>query len=106
MKQLISYLCSINHLIIHFGQVASCKRAILERGWNPLNYRLLDHPLIINLQLSGFVGTSAPVVADGNDAVQVTGPTSINSLNATVDINSLNTSSGVAGAGKGFTCNG
>jgi hypothetical protein len=27
-----------------FGRCAEARRAIIQRGWNPLNYVLLDHP--------------------------------------------------------------
>ena len=34
-----------------FGDVASNKEALAERGWNPFNYALFQHPFVQNASL-------------------------------------------------------
>jgi hypothetical protein len=60
-----------------FGRAATAKRAIINRGWGPLNYKLLDHPQLI--------GVNDAEVVEDNSVVGV-------AASALLDIASINTS--------------
>jgi hypothetical protein len=53
----------INHAFPDsFGQVDKAKKAICDRGWGPLNYKLLQHPEVLKTKLA-----SPPVLNQENE---------------------------------------
>jgi hypothetical protein len=57
-----------------FGQVDKAKKAIADRGWRPLNYKLLQHPEVLKTKLESPLTNEdessmpcLPLVSGGSD---------------------------------------
>jgi hypothetical protein len=50
-----------------FGRATEARRAVLQRGWSPLNYVLLDHPKLIKptVEINNDIDTSTSSVTTG-----------------------------------------
>jgi hypothetical protein len=68
-----------------FTRADRARKAILQRGWGPLNYCLLDHPKLIRLDSSD-IRPTATVSSDGMSTI----PSSNNSMDITLSIDNLN----------------
>lgn len=80
-----------------FRNATSCRKAIAERGWFPLNYVLLDHPLLAkqSAQVTATVSTSSSSEVTGTTNIHLLFPM-IEKQHPTADIMKLNTSIGAA----------
>ena len=82
-----------------FGRTESTRRAIVERGWNPLNYSLLLHPEILKTKAL-VASTTNKENTDCNQQQGSGTSTTVNAGNITTSgsiLSLLNTSEGTAG---------
>jgi hypothetical protein len=58
-----------------FGKTTDARRAVLQRGWSPLNYVLLDHPKLIKPTLDTTNTAAASIAKSVTDNTSVTNET-------------------------------